>query len=164
MTNLLPKAFDAICANLMGKNSPFSVTFTSDQVQAIISGYVVVVGLHSLRCTVVTKSNNTAITFSPIELKLPGFNQNISTTLSIFSLEETLNQEYPGLHVDGGEVFQLSTLYNCNFESVAEILPKYKEVLTCLKTRSRSLKANDTMIDAALENIDKALLQYEAEM
>lgn len=155
-------AFDAICNTFMNKQTAIAVNVGVDQIQAFYGDHIVLLGLHSLRCSVITKTNNTAITISPVLIDMPKFKQEVGTTLSIFSNEETVRNTFNSLVVDDGELFQLSTVYNCNFDSIQEILPKYIEVLETAKERVRKIAVNDAMIDEALTNLKSALLQYEA--
>ncbi|AXC38870.1 UNVERIFIED_ORG: hypothetical protein [Escherichia phage CMSTMSU] len=53
----------------------------------------------------------------------------MGTVFYIFNTEENIVKEYNTLNVDAGELFQLSTVNDCNFSDNAEVLPLFLSLL-----------------------------------
>lgn len=155
--------FDRITNALKTNKINSLCTKSSDQIQTSTKECTVLMGFHSLRCTVINNIDNTAYTISPADIKIDDVTINsMGTVLSIFNQTESVSKDISTLKIDGGEIFQLSTMYNCDFSFIKFIMPKYVEMLLALKD-STGIIYNSIVIDEAIKNVQDAVAFYEEE-
>lgn len=153
---------DKIIRFLISNRNEYSVQKSSDFVQSSTKEFTVLIGLHSLNCTVISNLDNTACTLNPVDIVVDDEVVNAKgSVLSVFSTVESVQKQYSSLYVDGGELFQLSTMYNCDFSFIQNIMPKYVEALKVLK--DSKIQHNAVFIDAAIQNASEAQLLYKEE-
>ncbi len=154
--------FDRIINALKTNKTNSLCNKSSDQIQTSTKECTVLMGFHSLRCTVINNIDNTAYSISPVSIVVDDVTVNpMGTVLSVFNTNETVSKEISSLTIDGGEIFQLSTMYNCDFSFIKFIMPKYVEVLESLKECNFAF--NSLVIDEAISNVKEAVKFYEEE-
>lgn len=154
--------FDRIINNLKTNKNNALCTKSSENIQTSTKECTVLMGFHSLRCTVINNINNTAYTISPADIIIDDVIINhMGSELSVFNENDTVSNQIQSLKIDGGQIFQLSTMYDCDFSFIKFIMPKYLEVLTALK--ECSFIYNSLVIDEAIENVKDAVKFYEEE-
>lgn len=154
--------FERIINNIKTNKTNALYMKTSENIQTSTKEYTVLVGFHSLRGTVINNIDNTAYTISPADIIIDNSVINhMGSELSVFNTSDTVSTEIQSLKIDGGQIFQLSTMYDCDFSFIKFIMPKYLEVLTALK--GCSFTYNSLIIDEAIENVKDAVKFYEEE-
>lgn len=161
LTNQMKQCIASIGTAFTGHRTG-SISINSDQIQSSTSDCTVIFGLHSLRLTIVNNIDNTAIVITPCDV----LNENgmylhhMGTVFYIFNTEENIVKEYNTLNVDGGELFQLSTLNSCDFRDNSDVLPLFLKLIEGTDKLTQSYNKINVP-DAAL-NIRNAMEKYNA--
>ncbi|HEA3651710.1 hypothetical protein [Escherichia phage BF17] len=161
LTKSMKNSFDKIKSCLDGENIT-SVTQTADQIQSSSSDCTVILGLHSLRLSIVNNIDNTAIVITPCHIQNENgvYLHHMGTVFHIFNTNENIVKEYNTLNIDSGELFQMSTLYSCNFTDTSCILPFFLEIIKKMENLKREY--NKEMVPEAILNITNAIEKYNA--
>ncbi|EHU8781185.1 hypothetical protein KZR87_001701 [Escherichia coli] len=164
LTKSMKNSFDKIKSCLDGENIT-SVTQSADQIQCSSSDCTVILGLHSLRLSIVNNIDNTAIVITPCNIQNENgvYLHHMGTAFYIFNTNNTLEtivKEYNTLNIDPGELFQMSTLYSCDFTDTSRILPFFLEILKKMDNLNRQY--NKKMVPEAILNITDAMEKYKA--
>ncbi|EMR6008462.1 hypothetical protein WJW27_005300 [Escherichia coli] len=161
LTKSMKNSFDKIKSVLGGEHIT-SVTQTADQIQCSSNDYTVILGLHSLRLTIVNNIDNTAIVITPCHIKNENgvYLHHMGTVFHIFNTNENIVKEYNTLNIDSGELFQMSTLYSCNFTDTSRILPFFLEIIKKMENLKREY--NKEMVPEAILNITNAIEKYNS--
>lgn len=128
-------------------------TFTMDDENIIL-------GLDTLRCVYNQNSKNAIIGLTPSKTSIGSYVRDIDLTFSVLS--DGFNTNYNRLYVDGGELFQYSTVHDFDFTIYKDFLAKYLELLKVLKVSPR-IKNPSPTIDEAIDNVSEALKLYSKE-
>ena len=162
LTNSMKYSFKIIKEILNGSKNHSGSSFTSDQIQHSTKDCTVIFGLHSLRLTIVNNIDNTAIVITPcnIQNETGVYLHHMGTVFYIFNTEENIVKEYNTLNVDAGELFQLSTVNDCNFSDNAEVLPLFLSLLNNMEKLNTTYNKSD--VPQAVLNITEAMEKYKA--
>lgn len=154
-----------LCISLITRsfhdNRTSKVTITNDHLQCSTLNSTVVFGLHSLRLTIVNNIDNTAMCITPCNVQDEHgvYLHHMGTSYFIFNEEKGVQKDFNTLCVDGGELFQMGTLYQCDFTDTSEVLPLFLDLIKNLGSftgrYNKSLKAQ------AIQNISEAIEYYE---
>ncbi|UTS53728.1 hypothetical protein UES1_361 [Escherichia phage UE-S1] len=164
LTKSMKNSLDNIKSVISGEYIA-SVTQTADQIQSSSSDCTVILGLHSLRLSIVNNIDNTAIVITPCHIQNENgvYLHHMGTVFYIFNTNNTLEtivKEYNTLNIDPGELFQMSTLYSCDFTDTSHILPFFLEILKKMEKLNREY--NKKMVPEAILNITDAMKKYKA--
>lgn len=136
------------------------VNLTGSIYQITIGTETLIVGRDTLRCTYSDNAKNVIIAFTPCKTSVGSYERPIELNLSCF--ESGLSESYSRLHVDGGELFQFSTVHDFDFSILPEIFAKYLELLKVMK-ESPLVKGEKLLIDEAIQNLSDTVELYKKE-
>lgn len=120
----------------------------------------IIIGRDTLRFTYSDNEKNAMISFTPVKASVGSFEQPINLNLSCFT--SGLSESYSRLYVDGGELFQYSTVHDFDFAILPELYTKYLELLKAMK-ESPVVKGEKLLIDEAIQNISDTVGLYKKE-
>lgn len=158
MSNL-NNLFSAFSSYLGGSRT--SGVHLSGSIYQITTGTeTMIIGRDTLRFTYSDNEKNAMISFTPVKATVGSFEQPLNLTLSCF--ESGLNEPYSRLHVDGGELFQYSTVHDFDFAIIPDLYTKYLELLKEMK-ESPVVKGEKLLIDEAIQNLSDTVELYNKE-
>lgn len=158
--NNLNNLFNAFKKYLGGAGRSTGVNLTGSIYQITIGDESLIIGRDTHRFTYSNNKKNATITFNPTELSVGSFTQPIQLTLSCF--ESGLNETYSRLYIDGGELFQFSTVHDFDFSILPELYTKYLELLKLMK-ESPTVKGEKLQIDNAISSLSDTVELYKNE-
>lgn len=120
----------------------------------------IIMGIDTLRCTYFDSDKNASISFSPATISVGSFEMKPELKISVF--DSDLHNTYSRLHIDGGELFQLSTVHDFDFMCIPILYTKYLELLKVVKLSER-YKNDSTFLDDAIANLTEVCNQYSSE-
>ncbi|WNV47186.1 hypothetical protein ENKO_077 [Klebsiella phage fENko-Kae01] len=116
-------------------------------------------GINTLRFVFGDDEKNATISINPLQVEIGSYVRDVELVLQVLSSGFT--SKYNRLHVDGGELFQFSTVHDFDFGILPELMTKYLELLKVLKDSPRSIAKDN--VDQAIENVTKAVEAYHLE-
>lgn len=152
--------FDSLLNSING-GTQSTISTTQDQIQHNLGDLTIILGYGSLRLMVVDNDKSASIAFTPVDIEVGTFKLNKSLQLALYSTEYRETRE--SMFMGGGELFQLSTLYDFDFGIVKDIVPKYLELLKALKDSGEWKKIHIETYEAALATITDLVVRYEEE-
>lgn len=154
--------FDELISSVHKTNGASNtVSTTQDQIQYNNGDLTIVLGFGSLRVIVVDNDKSASITFTPVEIEVGTFKLDRGLQLSLYST--TYRDHRESMFIGGGELFQLSTLYDFDFGIVKEIVPKYLELLESLRDSSQESKIHMETYELAVTAIRDLATKYAEE-
>lgn len=148
-------------------NAYFSSTSGKNEVQ--VAGTIatitlenenVIIGTDTLRCVFNANDKSAIIGITPVSTKVGSYLSDIDLTISV--INDGFTNKYNRLYVDGGELFQYSTVHDFDFTIYKDFLAKYLVLLKVLKVSPRIKKDHPT-IDEAIKNVEEAVELYNKE-
>jgi|AGFT01.1.fsa_nt_gi hypothetical protein len=119
----------------------------------------VIIGAGTLRLVYSDNAKNASIAINPAIVSVGSYERGLDLTLTV--LESGFKTSYNRLYVDGGELFQYSTVHDFDFGIIPELMTKYLELLKEMKTSPRLVSKE--FIDQAIENVSEAVEAYKLE-
>lgn len=158
--NSLNSLFNAFDRYLAGAGMASGVHLSGTIYQLTIGTESLIIGRDTLRFTYSDNVKNAMISFTPTKVAVGSFERPLELNLSCF--ESGLNESYSRLHVDGGELFQYSTVHDFDFSILPELYTKYLELLKAMK-ESPTVKGEKLLIDEAIQNLSDTVELYKKE-
>jgi len=147
-------------SNKLVSNNNYAVYSAGTIHQITIENETVIIGHDTLRLVYTNTDKTASVAFSPAKISVGSYVREVELNLSV--MNDGYKNTYNRLHVDGGELFQLSTVYDFDFTILQDILAKYLELLKVMKT-SDKLNNDHPQIDEAIKNISEAVALYNKE-
>lgn len=159
--NIYTHGYDSMLNFLLGGSSS-NLTLTDDHIQYVNGDITIVIGFNSLRCLFIDNKKFASITMIPAEVNAGSLTLQCETKFALYNSE--FRHDFPGLYIDGGSTFQMSTLYDFDFGIIKDIMPKYLRVLEALVISSKTeKKVHQPTLQNAIESVRKYAKMYAEE-
>ena len=136
------------------------VNFAGSIYQLTLGTKSLILGRDTLRLTYSDNDKNAIISFTPCKISIGSFEREIELHLNCYT--SNMTETYNRLYVDGGELFQFSTVHDFDFGMLPELYTKYLELLKVMKDSS-SVKGEKLHIDEAIANLSDTVELYNKE-
>lgn len=141
-------------------SSTSDVNLSGSIYQITVGSETLIIGRDTLRFTYSDNEKNVIISFSPSKISVGSFEQE--QNLNLTCIPTGLNETYSRLHIDGGELFQFSTVHDFDFTIIPVLYTKYLELLKLFK-ESPVVKGEKLLIDEAIQNLSDTVELYNKE-
>lgn len=116
-------------------------------------------GINTLRFVFGDDEKNATISINPLNIEIGSYIRDVELVLQVLSSGFT--NKYNRLYVDGGELFQYSTVHDFDFGIIPDLMTKYLELLKVLKDSPRNIAKDN--LDQAIKNVSQAVEAYRLE-
>lgn len=158
--NNLDTIFKKMTEHFTNTNTITGVNTAGTIHQLTVEHESIIIGQDTLRCSYSNNRKNAMISFTPCAVSVGSYQRDVELILQLPS--SALKNEYSRLHIDGGELFQLSTVHDFDFVILQDILAKYLELLKVIKKSPRR-KTELQNVDEAIKNVSEAVELYKKE-